>query len=113
MINYSLPSCNSVSDCDFSSTGILVFFTRAEISIARNVVGKTNAGILVLSKGVSVLENNVSDTDVFDGIAVIGDNNTVQNNTISNSDESGVFIQGANNAIRKITRSTTRPLACW
>ena len=43
------------------------------------------------------------DTDVFDGIAVIGDNNAVKDNMITNSDESGVFVQGANNTIQDNT----------
>jgi parallel beta-helix repeat protein len=95
--NFSFPTCNSVSDCDFSSTGILVFFTTANIRIAGNVVGKTNTGIFVLSPNVSVLDNEVFDTDVFDGIALIGDHNIIKDNVVTNSDESGVFIQGANN----------------
>lgn len=57
----------------------------------------------MLSSGVSVLQNRTSDTDLFDGVAVIGANNTVKNNTIRNSDESGVFLQGANNAIQDNT----------
>jgi hypothetical protein len=101
------PQCTSVDNCDASSTGILVFFTTSDVKVIKNVVGKTQTGIFVVSSGVSVIQNKVFDTDVFDRIAVIGDNNAVKDNSITNSDESSVFVQGTNNTIRDNTTNET------
>ena len=90
VINHIFAGCTSTSECEVSATGILAFLTTEDVKIVRNVVGKSQAGIFVLlASGVSVLENRVLDTDVFDGVAVIGDNNAVKGNIITNSDESG------------------------
>ena len=52
------------------------------------------------------------DTDVWDGIEVFGDNNLVKGNMITNSDESGVFVDGANNTIQDNTINES-PIGLW
>ena len=104
VINHIFAPCVSPSECENNATGIRAFLTTEDVKIVRNVVGKSQVGIFVLlASGVRVLENRVLDTDVFDGIAVIGDNNAVKGNMITNSDESGVFVQGASNTIQDNT----------
>ena len=104
VINHIFGPCTSIPECEANAVGIIAFLTTEDVKIARNVVGKSQVGIFVLlASGVRVLENRVLDTDVFDGIAVIGDNNAVKGNIITNSDESGVFVQGVNNTIQHNT----------
>jgi parallel beta helix pectate lyase-like protein len=106
--NYVFAPCASITECEGNSSGIIVFFTTRDVKIARHVVGKTQLGIFViLASNVSVLENSVFDTDVFDGIAVFGDNNTIKGNVITNSDESTVFMEGTNNTVRHNTINET------
>ena len=108
VINHIFAQCSSTSECEGNAVGISAFLTTEDVKIVRNVVGKNQVGIFVLfASGVSVLENRVLDTDVFDGVAVIGDNNTVKGNIITNSDESAVFVQGVNNTIQDNTINET------
>ncbi|HEY0384716.1 MAG TPA: right-handed parallel beta-helix repeat-containing protein, partial [Pyrinomonadaceae bacterium] len=71
--------------------------------VSKNNVGKSQTNIFVIGNGADVSNNTVYDTDVFDGVALFGDNNKVQNNTIFNSDEAGVFVQGNSNKVKTNT----------
>jgi parallel beta-helix repeat protein len=84
--------------CD-ASTNILVYEAH-HVTVAGNETGKAAIGIyLVRSDDNEVQNNKVSDTDVFDGIAVIGNRNHVHLNRIVNSDEFAVSVEGDGNLV--------------
>lgn len=107
--NHIWSPCLSVSDCDFVATGLAIVNTN-NVSIRGNMVGQSQCGICLgppkpptgtgdQFNDSQVIGNTVFDTDVFDGIALSGDNNRVTNNTITNSDSSGIFLNGDDNRI--------------
>ena len=110
VINHIWSPCVSVSECGFVAAGLLIVDTD-NVSILGNTVGKNQCGICLsspLSSGIDdgqvndsqVIGNTVFDTDVFDGIALTGNNNEVRLNTITNSDRAAIFLQGDNNSVR-------------
>ena len=111
VINHIWAPCVSVSDCAAVGAGLLILNTNNVIigSILGNTVGKNQCGICLSGRDDGqvndsrVIGNTVFDTDVFDGIALTGDNNRVRLNTIINSDRAAVFVEGDNNRIRRNT----------
>jgi nitrous oxidase accessory protein NosD len=107
VINHIWSPCVSVSECGFVAAGLLIVNTN-NVSILGNTVGKNQCGICLSSPlGIDdgqvndsqVIGNRVFDTEVFDGIALTGDNNGVRLNTITDSGRSAIFVKGANNRI--------------
>lgn len=98
VINHVWAPCVSPSNCSDFATNILVF-SSDDVTVAQNTLGKSQVGISVLGNDAKVQSNTIFDTDVFDGVAVIGNNNMVSNNQITNSSEAAVFVNGNNNKI--------------
>ena len=90
--------CTSVSTCGASATGILIFDAESA-RVMNNNVANTQTGIYLQSNKGEVSNNTIFQSKVFDGVAVFGDNNNVNGNSIFNSDESGVFVQGNKNDV--------------
>ena len=103
-----MRSCPNPTDCGFVSSGIGAFST-ADVKIVGNTVGKTNVGIFagagggIPSNGIRVLQNQVFDTDVFDGIFVNGENSLVKDNVITNCERAGVTFRSGIHRIQKNT----------
>jgi len=70
------------------------------VRVEQNVLGRSQAGVTVIGDRNRVTGNVIYDTRVFDGVAVFGSDNEIQDNDITRSDESGIFIQGDHNKIR-------------
>src|SRR5262249_17976885 len=84
--------------CDVS-TNILVFESNG-VTVRGNTTAKAVVGIfLVRSDDSEVGINRVSDSDVLDGIAVIGNRNHVHLNRIVNSDEFALSVEGSDNLV--------------
>ena len=65
-------------------------------------------GAIPTNRGV-ISDNDISQTLVFDGIAVFnGNNNLVRGNDVTDSDQAGVFLIGDDNTCARIV-STKRP----
>lgn len=111
VINHIWAGCTSVDVCDWVATNLLIFDANA-VRIAKNTVGKSQVNIYLQGNNGTVEGNNVFDTDIWDGIVLFGDNNNVENNTITNSDESAVFLLGNNNTVlgNKINEA---PIGVW
>ncbi len=98
--------CTDVSNCDAAATGILIY-DSVGVTATGNVVGQTQTGIYDSSADAPppgatngmITSNRVSNTLVFDGIAIYGNGSTVGQNTITQSSESGVYIYGDNNQV--------------
>jgi len=92
-VAYTLPEVAA-------SVGILLVGSPS-VTVKNNVVTDTETGIYTYSEGTdgsasgaTITNNEISSTHTWDGIALCSNNNTVTGNSISASDESGVFVGG-------------------
>jgi len=96
--NHIWSPCVSVTVCAFIATDILVFQSN-DVRVYRNVGGVSQTAIDLVGDHNEIDRNTVFDTLVFDGISVMGNANEVDANSITNSDESGIFIDGNSNTV--------------
>lgn len=102
-------------DCAFVSTDILVYQAADGAVVKGNTVANSQVSIDYFdTKGGVVQGNKVTQSSPFDGIAVDGGSggNLIQDNFISHSDESGIFIDGSGNAVRRNTINEA-PIGIW
>jgi nitrous oxidase accessory protein NosD len=96
VINNVWSPCTVISECVFNATGILVFESN-EVHVRNNSVGTSQVGIFTGGNGSQVESNVVFNS--LQGIAVVGDENAIAMNEITQSDQAAVFIQGSANQI--------------
>lgn len=108
IINHAWGGCVSAASCPFTASNILVFDSDS-IRVSANTLGKSQVSIYIQGDLNIADRNMILDTDVFDGIAVVGNSNRVTSNTIMNSDEAAVFVDGNNNRVEanKINEAQT------
>lgn len=106
VVNQVWTPCVDLNNCAFSSTAVLIFDADS-VNVTANSIAKSQTGIYLQSDHSDATLNVVSDTDVWDGIAVVGNNNRVNGNLLFNSDESGVFVEGNNNKVQNNTINDT------
>lgn len=94
--------CLSVQQCDSSATGILIFRSDG-VEVGNNVVGTNQVGIFVGGGHAKVDQNEVFDSQVLDGIALVGDNNEASENRVTHSDQAAVAVEGNANTVRANT----------
>ncbi len=109
--NHVWTGCVSTDVCDFVATDILLS-GAADARVARNSAGRSQTGVYVQASGVSVIANDVFDTTVFDGIIVYGDGNQVSRNTVTHSDDAGIFLLGNGNLVSG-NRIREAPVGIW
>jgi len=90
--------CESAANCPSNAAGILIYQSDG-VRVERNTVGSNQVGIFVAANNVNIGENTIFHSVALDGIALVGDGNTVSSNDISSSDDAAVYIQGNNNTI--------------
>jgi parallel beta-helix repeat protein len=98
--------CSAPDDPDCvngSSTGILIYQGSEPINVSNNTINTTQTGVYFDVPGGIANANLITRTRVYDGIYLpCGSNgNTVNGNTITNSDESGIWVDGAVNTVTK------------
>jgi parallel beta-helix repeat protein len=104
---YSLcvdPSDPEANPCDNgSSTGILVYQGSTPTTVSSNTVTTTQTGVYLDASGSTASSNLITHTLQYDGIYLpVGANsNTISNNTVTNSDESGIWVDGSSNVVTK------------
>jgi parallel beta-helix repeat protein len=106
------------SDTGDAASGILIY-SSANVEIGFNTVGSTQFGIVLVSDATypspqdptgvadhtNIHDNSVLGTQIFDGIDVCSNNNTVSNNTVFSSTEAGIHLDstcgstGKNNVV--------------
>jgi hypothetical protein len=99
VINHIYAACTSASSCTTIATNILVFQSNS-VQVSNNHTGKSQVNIFVQGGRGIVSGNTILDSDVFDGIDIVGDSNKVSKNRIFNSDDAGVFVQGKRNTVQ-------------
>src|SRR3984885_165838 len=95
-----------------AGVGILVFASTG-ITVSNNVVGNTQFGIVTESAGegfladtTSITGNRIIGTELFDGIDLCSNGNTVTGNTVNSSTEAGIHLDdscgstGNNNTVK-------------
>jgi nitrous oxidase accessory protein NosD len=96
--NHVYALCTSPEDCGAASTNILVNESN-NITVNLNTVGTSNVNIYIVGNNGLANGNIVFNSVVFDGIALAGNGNKATSNTITNSDEAAVFVDGDNNRV--------------
>jgi hypothetical protein len=117
--NVSYSPCSSVANCAGSATGILLYESSGAIATHTNNVSSTQGAVVYISvNGGSISSNVISNTLVFDGIAIDtdgsspGTGNTVNLNTVTNSSESSVYVNTASNSVVNNT-FIEAPIGIW
>ena len=96
--NHIWSPCVSVESC--GATGIDILVVQSDgVSVEQNVAGISQTGIAIVANRATVTQNQVFRTLIFDGVALMGNDNAARSNSITHSDESGVFIEGNNNVV--------------
>jgi parallel beta-helix repeat protein len=90
--------CESAVNCPSNATGILIYQSGG-VRVERNTVGSNQVGIFVAANYGAIAGNTVFHSVALDGIALVGNGNSVSSNDISSSDDAAVYIQGNNNTV--------------
>ena len=117
--NVAYSPCVDTVTCPASATGVLIYDPSGSITTRSNNVSNTQGAIYYLSaSNGSISANTISNTFVYDGIGIdtdgtnAGTGNTVNQNVIMNSSESGVYVNTANNSVINNTVIET-PIGIW
>ncbi|MCM3869373.1 MAG: hypothetical protein ND895_01580 [Pyrinomonadaceae bacterium] len=102
IVNHIYSLCLTAANCGAVSTNILTFQTSF-VSILKNNLAKSQVNVYLEGSRNEVIGNTIFDTDVFDGVFILGDSNRVSSNSIFNSDEAAVWISGNNNRVNDNT----------
>jgi len=90
--------CESTTNCPSNAAGILIYQSDG-VRVERNTVGSNQVGIFVAANKGDIGGNTVFHSVALDGIALVGNGNSVSSNDISGSDDAAVYIQGNNNTV--------------
>jgi parallel beta-helix repeat protein len=90
--------CDSTTNCPANATGILIYQSDG-VRVEHNTVSANQVGIFVAANSGVILGNTVFHSVALDGIALVGNGNSVSSNDISGSDDAAVYIQGNNNTV--------------
>lgn len=96
--NNVFSPCSAVATCTAAATNILV--EQADgVEVSGNRAGISQVAIFVNGNQAQVERNETFATSVFDGIRVEGNQAVVRRNRIFNAPESGIFVLGNNNVV--------------
>jgi hypothetical protein len=98
VLNNLWSPCVSTTQCSSNAIGILIFQSNG-VQINANSVSLNNVGIVTTGTDTHISSNNVSNSVVLDGIALVSNSNTVEKNQIAQSDQAAVEVQGNDNDI--------------
>lgn len=99
IIDHIFGPCVSLQQCGMTATNVLII-GAGEAKVRLNSLGKSQTSVAVLSNNADVTANWIYDTDVFDGIAVFGNQNDVERNVINDSDEAAIVVAGNDNEVK-------------
>jgi hypothetical protein len=117
--NIVYSQCVDVPTCTYSSTGILVYGPTSGVATNGNNIGTTQTGVYYYDASTGSISNNkIWNTLVWDGIVVYGDTtnvgggNTIGGNVVTDSGESGIWINTDGNQVNSDTINET-PIGIW
>jgi len=91
--------CVSPTNCAVNATGILVFQSD-DVRVEHNSVATNQVGIFANGQNAKIDSNNISNSLVFVGIDLAGDDNLASRNDVTNSGQAGILIEGNNNKVQ-------------
>jgi nitrous oxidase accessory protein NosD len=97
--NHIWAPCVALDSCQATASDVLIFQSDG-VSVNNNVVGVAQTGVAIVGNNAKVFDNQIYDSQIFDGVELIGDSNVAERNTISHSDQAGVFVAGNSNVVR-------------
>ena len=97
--NHIWSPCVSVDSCTATANDILVFQSDG-VTVHDNTIGVSQTGVGIVGNGANVFDNDIFNSQVFDGVELIGDHNTAQRNHITQSDQAAVLVGGNGNIVR-------------
>ncbi len=96
--NHVWAPCVSATQCDTNATGILIFESTGVV-IGSNSVGNNNIGVFTNGDNTHIESNHISNSVVLDGVVLQSNGDVAISNSIVQSDEAAVALQGENNHI--------------
>lgn len=100
--NHISSACVSLTSCGSAADDILVFQSD-NVMVGHNVAGVSQTGIVIVGNHAQILDNEVFDSQIFDGVDLIGNQNTAEQNRITHSDQAGALISGNDNVVQQNT----------
>lgn len=91
--------CTSAGQCLYFATGILVEQSD-HVSVEGNSVGNNQVNILINGRDAHVARNRVYGAVVLDGIQILGDDSSAEDNRIVNSTEAAISVYANNITVR-------------
>ena len=91
--------CVSPTNCAVNATGILVFQSD-DVRVEHNSVATNQVGIFANGQNAKIDSNNISNSLVFVGIDLAGDDSLASRNDVSNSGQAAILIEGNNNKVQ-------------
>jgi hypothetical protein len=98
VINHIYSQCTAVNNCSFVSTNILIFQSDG-VRVFGNTTGNAQVNIFYSGDRGEVHFNTIQQSPVFDGVALIGNNNRAFGNSVKNSGSEGFYVQGNRNDV--------------
>lgn len=112
VMSHVYPGCTSVADCPAVATDVLLIEVT-DATVRANTLGTSQTGVYLASTNRSrVMDNQVLDTVVFDGILVVGDRNQIVGNAVTHADDAGIFLIGSDNFVFA-NRIQDTPVGVW
>lgn len=105
VINHIYSPC-TLSGCSDASANILIAGADT-VKVTKNTTGNAQLNIYYEGNKGEVSNNTIFQSLVFDGIDLIGNQNKAINNSISNSEGSGIFVMGDKNDANSNTINET------
>ncbi len=96
--NHIYSVCSSQTNCPTVATNVVIF-NSAGVTIAHNTTIAAQVGVSVQGDNNTVQKNHVDDNVVFDGIDLIGNNDTANDNSIFHSDGNGIYVAGTGDTV--------------
>jgi hypothetical protein len=97
--NHIWSPCTSVDSCDAAANDILVFQSNG-VTVHHNSIGVSQTGVVIVGNDANVFDNDIYDSQIFDGVELIGDHNTAQRNHMTHCDQAAVLVAGNSNIVR-------------
>jgi hypothetical protein len=97
--NHIWSPCTSVDSCETTANDILVVQSDG-VTVHHNTIGVSQTGVVIVGNNANVFDNDIYDSQIFDGVELIGDHNTAQRNHITHSDQAAVLVAGNSNIVR-------------